>query len=329
MNDWQPTATWEMLRRRAELLRAVRAFFDERGFIEVETPLLSSEVLVERHLDPMSTVLFDDPREPARGRRMWLQTSPEAAMKRLMAAGGEAIYQITRSFRGSESGRLHNPEFTIVEWYRRGDSMTDGMDLLAEFCAALLGRECEPLSYGDAFRRYANVDPFTAETGALAALAVSRGLSLSPDVRTYQRDELLNVILAEMVEPQLGQGAATILYHYPASQAAIAQTTMGDPPDDRQVVAERFELYVDGLELANGYHELADAEELQRRMGEANDQRRADDKPTLPPAQHLLSAMQSGLPDCTGVALGFDRFVMAATGAKSIDNVQTFGIDRA
>lgn len=330
MIDWQPTATWETLRQRAALLRGLRTFFDTRGFVEVETPLLSSEVLVERHLDPFSTVLFGDPREPARGRRMWLQTSPEAAMKRLMATGGEAIYQVTRSFRGAESGRLHNPEFTIVEWYRRGDSMDAGMTLLAELCGELLGRgDVERLSYGDAFRRYAGVDPFWADTNELAALATARGLSLSADVRTHHRDELLNVLLAELVEPKLGVGRPTILYHYPASQAAAARTAMGQSADQAQAVAERFELYIDGLELANGYHELTDADELERRMGEANDQRHADGKPTLPPAERLLAAMRSGLPDCTGVALGFDRFIMAATGKSEIASVQAFGIDRA
>jgi lysyl-tRNA synthetase class 2 len=330
MTDWQPTASWDMLRRRATLLRALRAFFDNRGFVEVETPLLSSEVLVERHLDPFSTVLFADPREPARGRRMWLQTSPEAAMKRLMAAGGEAIYQVTRSFRGAESGRLHNPEFTIVEWYRRGDAMEAGMTLLADLCGALLGRgEVERLSYGDAFRRHAGVDPFRADTSELAALATARGLSLAADVRAHHRDELLNVLLAELVEPKLGMERPTILYHYPASQAAVARTTLGQPPDEEHLVAERFELYIDGLELANGYHELTDANELERRMGEANDLRHADGKPTLPPAQRLLAAMRSGLPECTGVALGFDRLVMAATGMSNIASVQALGVDRA
>ncbi|RIK75855.1 MAG: EF-P lysine aminoacylase GenX [Planctomycetota bacterium] len=330
MTDWQPTASWDALRRRAELLRTLRAFFDERGFIEVETPLLSGEVLVERHLDPLSTVLFDDPREPLGGRRMWLQTSPEAAMKRLVAAGGDAIYQVTRSFRGGERGRLHNPEFTIVEWYRRGDTMHEGMALLAELCGELLGRgDCERLTYGEAFRRYAGVDPFAADTSALAALATARGLSLSPEVRTHHRDDLLNAILAAIVEPRLGQDRPTLLYHYPASQAAVARTTFGEPPDDEHRVAERFELYVAGLELANGYRELTDADELERRMGAANDLRRADGKPTLPPAQRLLSALRAGLPDCTGVALGFDRLVMASTGAQSIDRVQTFGVERA
>ncbi|MEX2186511.1 MAG: EF-P lysine aminoacylase EpmA [Pirellulales bacterium] len=329
MTDWQPTATWDMLRRRAELLRLLRAFFDERGFLEVETPLLSGEVLVERHLDPLSTVLFDDPREPALGRRMWLQTSPEAHMKRLLAAGGEAIYQVTRSFRGGERGRLHNPEFTIVEWYRRGDAMDDGMTLLSDLCEALLGRgPAERITYGDAFRLHAGVDPFAADTGELAALATARGLSLSPDIRAHHRDELLNVLLAELVEPQLGRKRPTMLYHYPASQAAVATTTQGRRPDEAHRVAERFELYVDALELANGYRELTDADELQRRMGEANDRRHADGKPTLPPAERLLAAMRSGLPDCTGVALGFDRLVMAATLSRSIDAVQTFGTDR-
>ncbi len=330
MSDWQPTATWETLLRRAKLLRDLRKFFDQRSFIEVETPLLSSEVLVERHLDPLSAVLFDDSQEPAAGRRMFLQTSPEAHMKRLLAAGAQAIYQVTRSFRGGERGQRHNPEFTIVEWYRRGDTMIDGMTLLSDLCEALLTRgPAERISYGDAFRQHAGVDPFTADTSALAALAAARGLALSADIRAHHRDELLNVLLAELVEPQLGKQQPTILYHYPASQAAFAITTQGRPPDQAQRVAERFELYVDGLELANGYHELTDADELQRRMGVANDQRHTDGKPTLPPAQRLLAAMRSGLPDCTGVALGFDRLIMAATGSRNINDVLPFATDRA
>lgn len=324
------TANWDVLRRRAALLASLRTFFDARGFVEVETPLLSAEVLVERHLDPLSTVLFDDPREPARGRRMWLQTSPETHMKRLMAAGGEAIYQVTRSFRGGERGPLHNPEFTIVEWYRRGDALDDGMTLLDDLCQTLLERgPAERITYGDAFRRYAAVDPFAADTHELAALAAARGLSLGERVRSHHRDELLNVLLAELVEPQLGRPRPTIVYHYPASQAAAATTAQGLPPDEAHRVAERFELYVDGVELANGYHELTDADELARRMGQANDQRHADGKPTLPPAEQLLLAMRAGLPDCTGVALGFDRLVMVAAGCPTIDEVLAFPVERA
>jgi lysyl-tRNA synthetase class 2 len=206
----------------------------------------------------------------------------------------------------------------------------------------MLGRgAAERISYASAFRRHAGIDPFSADTSELAALAAARGLAFGEHVRAHHRDELLNVLLAELVEPHLGRPRPTILYHYPASQAAVAQTVplaepvlpLGSVPLALPVlphrVAERFELYVDGVELANGYHELTDAGELRRRMGTANDQRHADGKPTLPPAQRLLAAIQDGLPDCTGVALGFDRLVMVATGCRTIDEVLTFPVERA
>ncbi|MHB1033585.1 MAG: EF-P lysine aminoacylase EpmA [Pirellulales bacterium] len=319
-----PTASWPHLRRRAELLRAVRDWFCARGFLEVETPVLSADIVVDRHLDPLWTILPDDPRRPEAGRRLWLQTSPEFAMKRLLAAGAEAIYQVSRVFRGGERGPLHNPEFTMVEWYRRGDTMAEGIALVDELCRAILGAgPAERLSYGEAFARHVGLDPHTTTVAAMAAAAEARGISV-PAGFGADRDGWLDLLLVELVQPHLGQERPTILHDYPASQAALARVRPGNPP-----VAERFELYVRGIELANGYHELLDAAELRLRNALANDQRAAEGKPRLPEESRLLAAMELGLPACTGVALGFDRLVMLAVGAKTLAEVMAFPIDRA
>jgi lysyl-tRNA synthetase class 2 len=309
---------------RGQLLARTRAFFAERGFLEVETPLLSTDVVVDRYLDPLAVTLPDDPRQPERGRTLWLQTSPEFGMKRLLAAGGEAIYQITRSFRAGERGPLHNPEFTIVEWYRRDDDMRQGMQTLSELAETLLRLgPAELTSYAEAFARHVGIDPHAANVEQLSAAAARHGVSVSKEFAAADRDNWLNLLLAELVEPHLGQERPVILYDYPASQAALARTH-GDPP-----VAARFELYVRGIELANGYHELLDAEMLRSRNAEANQRRAAEGKPQLPADSRLLDAMDSGLPECTGVALGFDRLVMLAAGARSIDEVLAFPIERA
>jgi elongation factor P--(R)-beta-lysine ligase len=336
MPDFLPTASMATLRLRAELLARVRQFFASRGFLEVETPILSADVTVDRHLDPISTVLADDPRQPDVGRRLWLQTSPEFGMKRLLAAGATAIYQITRAFRNGEVGPLHNPEFTMVEWYRTGDDMQAGMTLLSDFCQALLRTPAaEGVSYAEAFQKHVEINPHAAAVAQLAAVAKQRGINV-PAGLGEDRDSWLNVLLAECVEPHLGQEKPTILYNYPASQAALAKVRSERlPPDATSAesstasVAERFELYVRGVELANGYHELLDAAELRRRNTAANAARMAHGKPALPEESRLLSAMEAGLPACTGVALGFDRLVMFAAGAKSLAEVVAFPIDRA
>ncbi len=323
--DFQPTASWSNLQRRAQLLRRIRQFFDDRGFLEVETPLLSADTVIDRHIDPLSVIVPDDPRTPNEGRRMWLQTSPEFAMKRLLAAGGEAIYQITRAFRAGESGALHNPEFTMVEWYRVGDTMQDGMQLLNELAEAIFERgTAERLSYREAFERHAGFNPLTANTRDIWRAAQQSCTSAPEEFAAFDRDGWLNLVLADCVEPHLGRERPTILYDYPPSQAALAIVRNEDSP-----VAERFELYVDGIELANGYHELCDADELLDRFKRTNEQRIADGKPPLPTDSRLLAAMRNGLPSCTGVALGFDRVVMLVAGAQSIAEVLPFPLDRA
>ena len=300
-DNWRPTATWQNMRLRAELLARTRAFFHDRDFLEVETPLLSADTVVDRHLDPIAV---------GSG---WLQTSPELAMKRLLAASGESIYQITRAFRGGEQGRLHNREFTIVEWYRPGDTMEDGIGLLSDLCEALLNAgPADRIRYRDAVLQHTELDPLTADTAQF------------PPGIADDRDDWLDLFMVDLVMPNLGRDRPVIVYDYPASQAALAKIRDDDPP-----VAERFELFYRGVELANGYHELLDANELRRRSATANRQRLEGGKQALPEDNRLLAAMEFGLPPCTGVALGFDRLVMLAAGASSLAEVIAFPADRA
>lgn len=293
---------FEALARRAELLRRLREFFHERGFLEVETPLVSTEVIPELHIEPLRLESGE-----------FLQASPELAMKRLLAAGATAIFQVTHSFRAGERGKLHNPEFTLVEWYRVGDDLRAGMDFIDEMMQRLLASPpAERTTYAQAFEKYASINPHSATLEQLAAKA---NLAMETD----DRDEWLNVILAKQVEPQLGRDRPEMIYHYPAAQASLARTTQSQ---DGHQVAERFELYYGGVELANGYHELTDATEQRRRFEIANAARVADGRPALPLPESLLAALES-IPDCTGVALGFDRLAMLAAGANSIDEVLT------
>jgi lysyl-tRNA synthetase class 2 len=323
--DYLPTAPLQTLKIRADLSRRIRRFFEDRGFLEVETPLLSADTVIDRFIDPIQVTLLDDPREPNRGRTMWLQSSPEFGMKRLLAAGATAIYQFARAFRAAERGPLHNPEFTIVEWYRVGDDMFAAIDLLAELTKHLLACEkVERLSYGDAFKKYGEINPHRCDVNSLRQTARQREIFVPEDNRKLDRDEWLDVLLVELVQPHLGRECPVILYDFPASQAALAKVRDGEPP-----LAERFELFVNGIELANGYHELLDADELRNRNRKHNFARAADDKPRLPEESQLLSAMDAGLPQCSGVALGFDRLVMVAAGATNIDDVLAFPVERA
>jgi lysyl-tRNA synthetase class 2 len=358
-DDFRPTACWPNLRLRAEMLCRLRQFFDGRGFLEVETPIVSADTVVDRHLDPFHIEMIGGgaglpnagrsvSHEPA---RMWLQTSPEFAMKRLLAAGAGCIYQVARVFRLDELGPLHNPEFTLVEWYQPGDGMDAGMQVTSDLCEALLGRRHTPwavapgadsemkvdgtrsvpatfaaerISYGEAFERYVGIDPHMADGAALAAVTKRLGIEAPASLSIEDRDGWLDLLMVERIQPHLGQERPALLYDYPASQAALARVRPGSSP-----VAERFELYVAGIELANGYHELQDPAELRARNARVNAERVADGKAALPEDSRLLAAMEAGLPPSVGVALGFDRLVMLAVGAKSISEVVAFPFDRA
>lgn len=318
-----------MLRRRAEIIQSVREFFVERGFLEVETPLLSRDVTVERGLNPWTARPFDGGQSSGTGASWWLQTSPEFALKRLMAAGGEAIFEITRAFRGDEFGNLHNPEFTLLEWYRRGDAMDDGMRLLDELSSFVLKRGgAEMFSYAEVFIERVGIDPHRVEAKELSNAAKVYNVSAPESMPDDDLDGWLSLLFAELVEPQLGRQRPAIIHGFPACQAALATIVREDQENIRSV-ASRFELYVDGIELANGYHELRDVDELQARFEAINDLRQKDGKSPLPERSRLIPAMEQGLPHCTGVAVGLDRLIMIALGASNLREVIAFPADRA
>lgn len=302
----------ETLWRRAELLDKTRGFFKQRGYLEVETPLASAEAIPEQHIQ-LSTI--DD------GRRV-LQASPEMHHKRLLCAGAGSLFEVTNSFRGYEVGRLHNPEFTILEWYQVGDDLGDAIAVTEALFQTLVGAPVfRKTTYREAFAPL-GIDPHTATVAELRELALSKSPSEVEPFESEDRDEWLNVLLALCVEPTLGVDAPEVLYHYPATQASLAKTVIDGEGAE---VARRFEIYWRGMELANGYEELTDAVELRRRLELANTQRVAAGWPVVPMPGRLLSEMiDPGLPPCAGVAIGFDRVVMLATGAQSIGEVRAF-----
>jgi len=324
LNDFLPTADLERLQHRAQLYQSVRDFFDSRDFFEVETPLLSHDIGVDRHLHPVSI-----PKSQVTGRSddddlMYLQTSPEFAMKRLLVGGAERIYQICKVFRQGESGQQHNPEFTMLEWYRPGFDDKALMTEIGELVQLLIGGEApEQVSYRDLFERELGIDPHTASPMVLETLARER---IDIQMSDASRDDWLNLLIAEVIEPTLGFERPVFICDYPASQAALAQVR----EDARgQAVARRFELYIKGVELANGYLELTDAAEQRRRMLADGQQRNAMGRPAMAADPYLLAALENGLPDCAGVALGFDRLVMIALGCQRIEQVISFEAGRA
>ncbi|MBR9801719.1 EF-P lysine aminoacylase GenX [bacterium] len=333
---YRPAASLERLQARSRLVHETREFFHARGYWEVETPVLSAETVIDLHLDPFTAAgsfgLGSD--EPT----FFLQTSPEFAMKRLLTAGADRIFQITRAFRQGEAGQLHNPEFTILEWYAVGETHFDQMEFVEQLCRhlfiaagrgdALPEQAFSTLTYAEAFQKALSIDVLTISLEELRQLTVSRGLPDSePNSRLTveeQKDDLLNVLLTEVVEPELAKRSAVFLHDYPVSQAALAQA---NPSDAR--VAERFELYLQGVEICNGYHELTDAAELRRRNRRQNELRAEAGLPRLPENSRLLEAMEAGMPASSGTAVGLDRLLMLALGCKRLQDVLAFPVDRA
>jgi lysyl-tRNA synthetase class 2 len=360
--SWRPTATRAMLEQRATLLARARRFFADGGVLEVDTPMVVNAPVTDVHIHsarvdlgaPQAAAGAPTPHtEPTRP--FFLHTSPEYAMKRLLAAGSGDIYQICHVVRGFERGRFHNAEFTLVEWYRLGFTLDDLMSEVDALVRALLGPAAsghgsERITYREAFVRELGLDPFTASLGELrqaagklgfegggsgdaagaadsADSAASRGASAtgtSTATAAPHRDELLDFLMGAVVGPRLGANALTFVHAYPATQAALARL---DPQDPR--AALRFELYCEGVELANGFHELASAAEQRARFDQDIAERHRAGLPAFPPDELLLAALEAGLPECSGVALGFDRTLMLATGAKTIDEVLPFPTERA
>ena len=320
MSEWRPSARITMLRRRAAMLAGLRAFFAERDVMEVETPLLSAFGATAPHLDSFTTV-FRAPGAPD-GQTLYLQTSPEYAMKRLLAAGSGPIYQITKAFRNGETGHCHNPEFTLLEWYRPNVDYHALMAEVDELLQRLLGTApAQRLSYGEAFAAQLHIDPHTAPPSALRRCARAH-LNAPPDPGD-DRDTWLSLLWTHLIEPQLGHDRPVFIHDYPVSQAMLARVRSGTPP-----VAERFEAYIKGVELANGFQELQDPEEQGRRF-EADVRRRAAlGLPAMAPDARLLTALKR-LPICSGVALGVDRLLLVKSDARDLAQVLSFAVDRA
>lgn len=310
--NWRPSATRETLAIRARLLRQVREFFAASGALEVETPSLSRASITDVHLASVQASVCGD--------RFFLHTSPEYAMKRMLAAGYGDLWQVARVYRDGETGRWHSPEFTMIEWYRLGLDHHGLMDEVERLAASLLLGlrtldQPERIAYREIVEQRAGLDPFTATGPAIVARLREQGVDVPAGLET-DCDACLDLLMSTVVGPGLGTNRLTFIYDYPASQAALARV--------HGPVASRFELYLDGVELANGFHELDDPVEQRQRF--ERDRARKIERGLAPAVEdeRFLAALTAGLPDCAGVALGFDRLVMCALGLRHIDAVQAF-----
>lgn len=301
-----------ILELRARIRRAIRDVFDRRGFLEVDTPVLSREVLPEAHIDPLEVSLAGE--SSAR----YLQASPEALMKRLLPLGSGPIYQLAQSFRGGERGDQHDVEFCLLEWYEPQATLDDLGPLVEDLCAVTLGTAgLTTVTCAEAFGRHAGVDPFAASAADLERAAVGHGVPLPACDEPDRWDRAFEVLLSAVVQPRLGRDRPTLLVEWPASQAAFARL-------DAAGIARRFELFCAGVELANGWEEETSRAELERRIASANTVRARSGRAALPIPSRLVAAHGDGMPPGIGAALGFDRLVMLAAGGSSIRDVRCF-----
>lgn len=314
MADWQATASKETLIQRAQLLAALREFFAQRDVLEVETPQLSKRTVTDLHLQSFPV--------PGERDHYFLQTSPEYAMKRLLACGSGSIYQICKAWRDEAPGRQHNPEFTMLEWYRTGFSLEQLMDEVEDLTRQILNCASIPrFSYKALFLEHLDINPHTAEKETLAQLA-ARHIELS--TQNLSTTDYLQLLMHHIIEPRLPEQC--LVFDYPQDQAALACISSNQ---DGEMVAQRFELYCNGMEIANGYQELIDADEQLRRFQQDQAKREQAGLPAIAEDERLLDALRSGMPECSGVALGVDRLLMVLLGADSIEQVLSFPVSRA
>lgn len=309
-HNWQPTAKLSALKARALMFTQVRQFFAEREVLEVETPLACARSITDPYIQPFTV---DD---------KYLQTSPEYAMKRLLAAGSGSIYQICKAFRKEEAGNMHNPEFTMLEWYRLGFDHKQLMQEVDELLQLLLGNKEAAIkrSYADVFNEFIGINPHISDIGQLKVCAKKHNINLSANVaEELSITDWLQLLMSHVIEPQLTGPLPWIIYDFPAPQAALAKVIESEHP-----VAARFEVYMQGVELANGYYELLDAAEHRKRFTQDNVKRSQSGVNTHELDERLLAALDAGMPDCAGIALGLDRVLMLKLQAKSIAEVLSF-----
>lgn len=299
-----------LLRDRSLMLGKARDFFKTRGVVEVDCPMISASASVDAHIDLIPII-------DSQGEIRYLHSSPEYGMKRLLADGMGDIYQLSHVFRQGEYGHKHNPEFMMAEWYRVGKPFSFIIEETLDFIRLFVGNlPAALISYREIFLKYVGIDYLTVGVEPLLALLEEK--QITP--HETDKEGLLNLILGTLIEPQLGQGELTVLSHYPASQAALAQTLW----KGEEQVAERFEIYYRGIELCNGYHELADSREQRKRLHESNEARIKMGKTSLPIDENFLKALEKGLPDSCGVAVGFDRLMMLRHQVNEIHQVIPF-----
>jgi elongation factor P--(R)-beta-lysine ligase len=324
IDDWQPACNLELLHQRAKLLQAVRVFFIERGVLEVETPLLSQSGGTDPQLDFFTTEFTIAPRKET----FYLQTSPEFAMKRLLAAGSGSIFQICKAFRNSETGRFHNPEFTMLEWYRVGYNLIDLMDEIADLIAYLyrdqpLLNSAQRFSYQSVFDSYTGLNPLVFDYAGFCAAAIEHNLPDAISICGHDHALWLDFLFSHSVQPHLGENALCLVYGYPACQSSLARINT-----DNSNITDRVEIFINGVELGNGYFELTDAFEQEKRFDKEIQLRQSRGQAEVLKDQRLISAMKSGLPDCSGMAIGLDRLLMVLSGSSHINEVLAFPVGR-
>jgi len=319
--SWQPTLTWQNAQKRAEIIQQIRQFFAERNVIEVETPALSQGTVTDIHLDAfVCKYNFLTNSSTEHSVNLYLQTSPEFHMKRLLASGYGCIYSIAKAFRHEEAGRHHNPEFTLLEWYRIGFNQFDLMSEVSELLKTILG-VTKPIftSYQDIFISRVGIDPLTTSFDELVAVLTQHNKADDWLIKQHDCDTLLQFIFTEIIEPTIGINEPCFVYNFPRQQASLAKVSEQDVR-----VAERFECYYRGIELVNGFNELTDANEQQKRFDQDNVKRVTQGLPPRSIDENFMAALNHGLPQCSGVALGVDRLVILALRCKHINETISF-----
>ena len=333
VNDWQPSASLELLQLRADIVRSIRSFFEKNKLLEVDTPILSAATVPDPFIESFQT-RYTSSIQVLENNQFFLHTSPEFPMKRLLASGSGSIFQITKVFRQGESGKKHNPEFTLLEWYRDAWDHQQLMREVEQLLTLLISPyrslgKTRYLTYQDAFMERLEINPHNASKEDLISCAKRLGLANVLDNNEH-KDRFLDLLFSHIIEPELGwdkqenKPCLCFLYHYPSSQASLAKIA----EHDGQLMAERFEVFIDTLEIGNGFHELNNADEQRQRFEQDNQQRKQAGLNTIPMDEHFLSAVDR-LPNCAGVAIGIERLLMVISQAKHIHDVLSFPIDRA
>lgn len=322
---WQPTCSVAMLQSRARLLTKIRTFFLEKSVLEVETPLLSQSI----GTDPQLAFFATDYCLPPRLHTLFLQTSPEFAMKRLLAADSGSIYQICKAFRNGESGRFHNPEFTLLEWYRVGFTLPQLMDEIAELILSLFAEQealsgVQRISYQAVFQHYTGLNALEFCYDDYCTYALNHQLPEAVSLCEHDHALWLDFLFSHKVQPYLGDNALCMIYGYPACQSSLARINADDSR-----ITDRVELFINGVELGNGFYELTDASEQNQRFDDEIASRQQKNLANVVKDKRLIAALETGLPDCSGVAIGLDRLLMLLSKTASIDEVLSFSIQRA